>query len=133
MNRIDKDKFIKVKKFSTAVKHLSKLVNNQNIFEISDVIYEYEEGLKKFYECWNNNKNKPEYDRKSLCELIEQVSENCKDENGYGYTRTITPWSYHYSFRYYDEEKKEDYFYRINICSNDEYWNYIDCGYSEVA
>lgn len=131
MKRIDKDKFIEVKKFKTAVKKLHKLFNeNDDIFCISDVIYEYEQGLKKFYDCIHKNNNKREYEKKSLCEIIEEVTEECRDENNYGETRCITPWSYSYSFRCYDEEKKEDYFFRMNICSNDEYWNYIDCGYS---
>lgn len=118
-NRIDKDKFIEVKKFKTALKQLHKLIHknklDDEIFNYDEMLMFYEEGLKEFYKLLEK--------KQSIYETRNELINN--KELCYS-----TPWEFHYSWKYEDELTNDISFFRINICNDGEHWNYIDCGYT---
>ena len=126
MNKINIDKMVKAKTFKTALKQLSKLVqkNDGEVFYISDILFNYEEGVKKWNEAYQENEQKEYYCKLSECELREKLSAKYKNEDNSECSRTlITP------FEYYDYWKNGDDYFRINIELRDGGSAYIDCGY----
>lgn len=118
MTNINIDKFINVKKFETAVKKLSEIVQKKDgdQFYISDIVFEYEVGLKEFYNNLNENM--------SILESIERNRKISRDSEGHIDCETnINPWEYSSYW------KDGDNFCRINILNNEESWNYVDYGY----
>jgi hypothetical protein len=120
---VNKDKFVKVAKFETAVKHLSKMVQvkDGDIFFVSDVLYNYEQGLKEF-KILENTKNIFDEKLYSDYELIEKSMKTSKDADFESATHI-------YPGHYYDYWQMSDgTFLRINIEYHESIGWYIDCG-----
>lgn len=121
MERFDYDSYTDCVKFKTAVTRLSNKVQEEDgkVFFISDVLGNYEDGLRKFEELKQANPNK------SYVELMKLSKQRTTNSDG-SYSETeIYPGYYHLYWKLPDGT-----FYRICIeCVDEGRW-YIDCGYS---
>lgn len=125
--KINIDKIVKAVKFETALKQLSKLVqkNDGEVFYISDIMFSYEEGVKKWNEAYQENENKEYYYKLSELQLREKLTNKSSKESIDTHRTLITP------FEYYDYWRTGEEFFRINIELREDGSAYIDCGYNQ--
>lgn len=124
-NEFNKDKMIKATTFKTALKHLSKMVqeNDGDVFYISDIIYQIEEGIKKWNNIINENNSKEyEWQKLHLYELEKLATTESNNEQE-SYKTVIT------NCRYYNFWQIGDEYFRLQIELQEGGIAYIDCGY----
>jgi hypothetical protein len=121
MNTINKDKFVKAKTFKTALKHLSKMIQEHDgeVFYQSDILFNIEEGLKKFAKLVNENEQKESW-RKLPYYKLQELATN----KGNTYNNYTTFDEYH---DFYNDGVN---LWRINIQLFENGKAYIDCGYT---
>lgn len=127
-NTFDKDKFIKAVKFETALKALSKMVQEKDgeVFYMSDVIDNRTRLLHKWKNEKEQNKERMfplhEY---QLRELVAEESGNIKEKD---YYRTFANET-----EYYDYWVTPDgSYFRLQIELYEDGRAYIDCGYRNI-
>ena len=125
-NSYNKDCFIKAVKFSTALKALSKMVqeNDGDVFYYSDVLWNYEQGVKRWEELVKENELKGEWHKIPHYKLIEEVTQKGGNSKNGDYFRNVITTG-----EYYDYWRDGESYFRLNIELLEDGRAYIDCGY----
>ena len=123
----NQDKMIKAVKFETALKALSKMVQvkDGDVFYMSDVISNYEQGLERWNKAIAENETKEVWCKRQYHELREMASLEGGDIKSRDYCRTtILPGEY-YDYWIMPEGN----YFRMTIELYEDGRAYIDCGY----